>query len=72
MSRTVKKVCIRILVGHIGVAIIYLFIYLFSVLIRNQHLQKPAITKYQVGWGSKFGMIKCRTTDIPEFQNYEY
>ena len=25
-----------------------------------------------VGWSTKFGMIKCRTTDIPEFQNYEY
>ena len=24
------------------------------------------------GWGTKFGMIKCRMTDIPEFQNYEY
>ena len=24
------------------------------------------------GWGTKFGMIKCRTTDIPQFQNYEY
>ena len=24
------------------------------------------------GWGTKSGMIKCRTTDIPEFQNYEY
>ena len=22
--------------------------------------------------GYKYGMIKCRTTDIPEFQNYEY
>ena len=25
-----------------------------------------------VGWGKKFGMIECRTTDIPKFQNYEY
>ena len=24
------------------------------------------------GWGTKFGMMKSRTTDIPEFQNYEY
>ena len=24
------------------------------------------------GWGSKFGTIKCRTTDISEFQNCEY
>ena len=24
------------------------------------------------GWGTKFGMIKCRTTYILEFQNYEY
>ena len=24
------------------------------------------------GWGTKFGMIKCRPTDIPEFKNYEY
>ena len=23
------------------------------------------------GWSTKFGMIKCRNTDIPEFQNYE-
>ena len=22
--------------------------------------------------GTKFGMVKYRTTDIPEFQNYEY
>ena len=28
--------------------------------------------KYIYGWGNKFGMIKCRTTDVPEFQNYEY
>ena len=26
----------------------------------------------KIGWSTKFGMIKCRTTDIPEFQNYEY
>ena len=25
-----------------------------------------------IGWGTKFGMIKCRTSDIPKFQNYEY
>ena len=25
-----------------------------------------------VEWGTKLGMIKCRTTDIPEYQNYEY
>ena len=24
------------------------------------------------GWNTKFGMIKCKTTDTPEFQNYEY
>ena len=24
------------------------------------------------GWGTKFEMIKCRATDFPEFQNYEY
>ena len=24
------------------------------------------------GRGTKFGMIKCRTTDITEFQKYEY
>ena len=24
------------------------------------------------GWGSKFGKTKCRTTDIPKFQNCEY
>ena len=24
------------------------------------------------GWGTKFGMIKSRTTDIPEYKNYEY
>ena len=24
------------------------------------------------GWGTKFEMFKFRTTDIPEFQNYEY
>ena len=23
------------------------------------------------GWGTKFGIIKCRATDIPEFQNSE-
>ena len=25
-----------------------------------------------VGWGSKFGTTKCRTTDISKFQNCEY
>ena len=25
-----------------------------------------------MGRVTKFGMIKCRTTDIPDFQNYEY
>ena len=29
-------------------AITYSFIYLFSVQISNQHLQKPTITKYQI------------------------
>ena len=24
----------------------------------------------QLGWGTKFEMIKCRTTDIPKFQNF--
>ena len=24
-----------------------------------------------IGWGTNFAMVKCRTTDIPEFQNYE-
>ena len=44
-----NSVCNRILVCHIGIAIYYLFIYLFSDQICNQHLQKPTITKYQVG-----------------------
>ena len=30
------------------------------------------ITNVKNGWGTKFGTIKCRTTDMPEFQNYEY
>ena len=25
-----------------------------------------------IRWSQKFAMIKCRTTDISEFQNYEY
>ena len=28
--------------------------------------------KKKIGWDTKFGMIKCRTTDILEFQNYKY
>ena len=24
------------------------------------------------GWDIKFRMVRCRTTDIPKFQNYEY
>ena len=24
------------------------------------------------GWGTKLGMLKCKTTDITEFHNYEY
>ena len=30
------------------------------------------LTIYADGWGTKFGMIKCKTTDIPKFQNYVY
>ena len=41
-------VTICILAGHIGTVISYLFIHLFSVQIRNQHLQKPKIIKYQI------------------------
>ena len=35
----------------------------------NWHL---IIWEVFVGWGSKFGMAECRTTNISEFQNYEY
>ena len=28
--------------------------------------------KRPVGWGSKFGMSKCRTNNILEIKNYEY
>ena len=40
----------------------------------QKRLQKFStdLTSVKRGWGTKFGMIKCRTTDIPEFQNYEY
>ena len=30
------------------------------------------VTVIAIGWGTKFGMIKCRATDIPKIQNYEY
>ena len=55
MSRIVKKkyqavhpisVFTRILVGYIGTAISFFFVYL--VQIRNQHLQKPLMTEFQV------------------------
>ena len=38
----------------------------------NIDIQTQTQMKDIYGWGTKFGMIKCRTIDIPEFQNYEY
>ena len=35
-------------------------------------LKNKLIRVCQNGRGTKLGMIKCRTIDIPEFQNYEY
>ena len=41
----------------------------FFVLMHSKHIF-PHTLKF--GWGIKFGMIKFRTTNIPELQNYEY
>ena len=34
--------------------------------------KKKKFVVNKVGWGSKFGTTKCRTTDFSKFQNYEY
>ena len=40
----------------------------FFVRISSRPKEKCDIEKQQFrGWGTEFGMIKCRTTDIPEF-----
>ena len=43
---------------------------------RNFKIANIKITKDELfdvlGWESKFGTTECRTTNISEFQNYEY
>ena len=44
---------------------------MFSDKPRNQFWLKERLG-YRFGWSTKFGIVKCRMTDILEFQNYEY
>ena len=42
----------------------------------SRNFERPIFRNLKIvnvknGWGTKFGIIKCRTTDISEFQNYE-
>ena len=43
-----------------------------GVPISGRSLNRVTILPNIFGCGRKFAIIKFRTTDIPEFQNYEY
>ena len=55
-----------------NVYLVYLVMTVYSIQINLFYWSIYYIINLFCGWRTKFEMIKYRTTDIAEFQNYEY